>query len=197
MNIKNNTLSTKNYLLSYDLINRYNLKSVYQQPKIKKVYVKIFFNEFLEASDFANKKKPKDSIKMKIMLFFYVLFNNFPKVIFQQIKTTKSSKIRNDGEFIIAFFTTDSTDINTFLTKVYNNIDSKVHVTFDDKKINTWSLNIKMPATSFFEINDLFDTKIQDINLKKINLDVSIVYKNIPKDGIVTDIVNTLAWEMI
>ena len=137
MNIKNNTLSTKNYLLSYDLINRYNLKSVYQQPKIKKVYVKIFFNEFLEASDFANKKKPKDSIKMKIMLFFYVLFNNFPKVIFQQIKTTKSSKIRNDGEFIIAFFTTDSTDINTFLTKVYNNIDSKVNVTFNDKKINT------------------------------------------------------------
>ena len=197
MNIKNNTLSTKNYLLSYDLINRYNLKSVYQQPKIKKVYVKIFFNEFLEASDFANKKKPKDSIKMKIMLFFYVLFNNFPKVIFQQIKTTKSSKIRNDGEFIIAFFTTDSTDINTFLTKVYNNIDSKVNVTFNDKKINTWSLNIKMPATSFFEINDLFDTKIQDINLKKINLDVSIVYKNIPKDAVVTDIVNTLAWEMI
>ena len=52
-----------------------------------------------------------------------------------------------------------------------------------------------MPAT--FEINDLFDTKIQDINLKKINLDVSIVYKNIPKDAVVTDIVNTLAWEMI
>jgi len=192
MNKKNNQLSTTNYLKCYDLINKYNITSLYEQPEIKSLHIKMFLKEFLEASDFANKQKPKDSIKMKTMIFFYILFNNFPKVIFQSRKTTKNSKIRNDGDFILEFRTTDASKINAFIEKCFKDIEVSSIKNRETAKFKVWSYNLRIPGNTFFEINDLFDTKIQDINLKNTRVDLSFVYVNVPEDTKMEDIIRNL-----
>ena len=162
---------------------------MYNQPTIKKIHIKIFLKKFLEASDFGDKTKPSDSIKVKAMMFFYILFNTFPQVKFQAIKATKSSKIRNDGEFILILSTTNKNQINQIITKLYLETDcfysnlneASVLSSFDKKsQKNVLSYNMKIPGNLFFDVNEFFDAKAQDINLKKIILDTSFVYTNVP-----------------
>lgn len=192
MNKKNYKISSANYLLSLDLINKYTLISTYKQPSIKKINLQIFLKNFLSASDFLNKKDINSNIQLKSIMFFYILLSFFPSITFQNIKAGKNTKVRNEGDFILKMNITNKNQINFFLSNLFienNSFFENLNIKSLKNKLNsvselnneTLSYNIKMPGNIFFEVNDFFFTKTQDINLGKILIDTSFVYSNVPK----------------
>lgn len=186
------SVSRSKYLLSCDNINKYNLKSVYNEPKVTKLKFHFFLKNFLAASDFLNKTDINNNIQLKAVLFFYLIYGVFPNVVFQNVKSGKNSKKRNDGDFILKLSLTNKNKIEPFLDKlfidraiIFNKISkilSKSNLTLDKNQGKNISYNLKIPGKFFFDVNEFFITKIQDINLRQFKLESSLVYSNIPKN---------------
>jgi hypothetical protein len=192
MNKKNYKISSANYLLSCDFINKYNLVSVYKQPEIKKINFQIYLKDFLAASDFLNKKDINSNIQLKSIMFFYILLSSFPAIQFQNIKAGKNTKVRNEGDFILKMNITNKNQINSFLSNLFienNSFFENLSINSSKNKLDKiseldneiLSYNIKMPGNIFFDVNDFFYTKTQDINLGKILIDTNFIYSKVPK----------------
>jgi hypothetical protein len=185
--------SKSKYLLSCDNINKYNLKSIYNEPKVKKLISHIFLKKFLIASDFFNKTDINNNIQLKAILFLYLTYSSFPEIIFQNVKVGKSSKKRNEGDFILKLNTISKKTIDSFLSTVFTekgqlfNSTDKTFLNKDTylKKFNqkTFSYNVKIPGKTLFDVNEFFSSKVLDINLRQIKVDLSLVYSNIPKNA--------------
>jgi hypothetical protein len=185
--------SKSKYLLSCDNINKYNLKSIYNEPKVKKLISHIFLKKFLIASDFFNKTDINNNIQLKAILFLYLTYSSFPEIIFQNVKVGKSSKKRNEGDFILKLNTISKKTIDSFLSTVFTekgqlfNSTDKTFLNKDTylKKCNqkTFSYNVKIPGKTLFDVNEFFSSKVLDINLRQIKVDLSLVYSNIPKNA--------------
>jgi len=190
MNKKNNKLDLGLYLQNVDLVNKYCLKSLNQAPKIKKIYIQAFLKDFVEATDFVTSKKASDDIKLKASMFFYILLNQRPTVRFQSIKTTKSSKTMNDGDFVISCGITGQEQINELLEYLgntnYLKSNFKILTSKQVPKDGIFSYNLKIPGNAFFEINDFFNAYFPNINLKRLSLDISIVFENLPNNASLT-----------
>ena len=50
MNVKNYTMSSSNYLLKNDLINKYNIKNVFKFPKVKTLKLKLYSEDLKKGS---------------------------------------------------------------------------------------------------------------------------------------------------
>jgi hypothetical protein len=59
--------------------------------------------------------------------------------------------------------------------KNYNKVSS------DNNSKKSFSYNLKIPAKVFFDANEFFNVRVQDINLRHINLKTSLIYSNIPR----------------
>ena len=69
-------LNTKynNYLSNCDLINKYNLKSVYDTPKLDKIILDFNLANFLNAIDSSSAKEQTDSnIQIKAFIVFSIM----------------------------------------------------------------------------------------------------------------------------
>lgn len=193
MNTKNFKLSSANYILNCDFINKYNLKSVYKQPEIKKITLRFFLKDFLSVSDFMNKNDINNNIQLKSILFFYIIFSSLPQILFQNIKTGKYTKNKAEGDFILKLSISECNQINSFLFNLFseNNFfiensefslfkkDFNFVTESEQKKL---SYNLKIPGNFFFDIDDFFSNTTQDINLWKLPIDTNILYSNIPKN---------------
>jgi hypothetical protein len=199
MNQKNYKLSSANYLLQCDLINKYILKNIYQQPKIEKIEFQVFLKDFLISSNFFNKKDINNNIQIKACLFLYLIFNFSPFIIFQLNKENKSLKLRNEGEFIMKMEITDFNHINNFMSNFlidnhsfYKNFINSSNLLNCKSEHSSFSYNFKLPGSFRYDINDFFLTKIQDIKLGKVKIHSNIVYSNISKNMNVLGLIKNL-----
>lgn len=114
-----------NNLLQYELINKYKLKTSYGYPQINKIICQLSFKNILEACDSVTSNFDNtENIKIKSVLFFYLLFFDVPLVNFYTPKTLKRSKSNKvEGDFIIKFVLTEKDMIRRFKDKLslYNN----------------------------------------------------------------------------
>ena len=190
MQRKNNTLSLSKYLRTYERINKFNLLSIHKEPTINKINFHMSLKQFLSASYAFGKKEINQTIQIQASMFFYILFHYFPKIDFQSIKMTKASKIRNDGDFILKFSMSNKNYMDDFIKDLLleNSVVLKSNKKINDlknietTKSKTLSYNFELPGNLFFDINEFFYTKNQDINLPKISIIVSFLYINIPKN---------------
>lgn len=192
MNSKNFKMSSAHYLSNCDIINKYNIKNIYKQPKIKKITLRFFLKDLLSASDFINKTDINTNIQVKSILFFYILFNSMPSISFQNIKTGKYTKNKIEGDFILQLSLSDYNQMNSFLFNLFSEnkffIENSEFELFKknfnkimEAEQKNVSYNFKIPGNLFFDINDFFTNKTQDVDLEKLLIDTSVIYSNLPK----------------
>jgi hypothetical protein len=193
MSKQNLKTSKAQYLLNCDNINKYNYTSVHSMPVVEKITFQILIKDFLNASDFLNKKEVNNSIQLKAVIFFYLIFSFFPQISFQNLKITKSLKNRQDGDFIITLNLNDKNKIHSLLSDLFIdngcvfNTEGAVSLTKSfclntqsNKKI--FSYNIKIEGHRFFDINEFFNVKIQNIALSKLKINANLLYSNLLPD---------------
>jgi len=176
-NIKQNE-----YLLNCDLVNKYNLKSLYKKPKIGKVNIHFPLNTFSSVNTLDS------NLQVKAMLIFYTFFSLISYINFKKIKVKKSLKGAGDANFALKIALSSTESIYLFLFNlIVENINQveadetkffTKNVSLDGRR-NTFQHTISVPAKTFFDVDDFFSKSIKDIELKSFNLNINFVIKSI------------------
>jgi hypothetical protein len=193
MSRQNLKTSKAQYLLNCDNINKYGLTSVYNTPIVEKITFQILLKDFLNASDFLNKKEVNNNIQLKAVIFFYLIFNFFPQISFQNIKITKSLKNRQDGDFILTLSLNNKNKIHSLLSDLFidnGRLFNKEGTSSPTKSfyLNTkssrkhLSYNMKIEGHRFFDINEFFNVKIQSVTVSKLKINMNLLYSKILLD---------------
>jgi len=175
-NIKQNE-----YLLDCDLVNKYNLKSLYKKPKIKKINIHFPLNTFSSMNSIDS------NLQVKSMLIFYTFFSLISYINFKKIKVKKSFKGVGEANFSLKIVLSSTESVYLFLFNLivenFNRIENnEVKLlsknVFLDSKNNIQHI-ISVPAKTFFDVDDFFSKSIKDIDLKNFNLSINLALRSI------------------
>ena len=68
------------YLSTCDLINKYNLKTLYQTPTVKKIVCEVNFKDFLASAELSTLDQNNSISQIKSYLLLYILLGVLPYV---------------------------------------------------------------------------------------------------------------------
>lgn len=193
LNTKRYNNSFGSYLTNLDLINKYNSKTLYNLPEIKKIILHFSIKDFLEALKISNKNEINSNSEIKAMLLFYIYFSLLPYINFKKIKL-KNGRGRNEAtnDFSLKINISNQQDIVLFLInlfveqgdfikqeKLFFFKQNQKNLRFQSKSI---CYNCALPANLFFNSDDfVMNSNEKEINFKKLSIKTSFVINNIAK----------------
>lgn len=191
-------LNTKynNYLSNCDLINKYNLKSVYDTPKLDKIILDFNLVDFLNAIDSSSAKEQTDSnIQIKAFIVFYILteyasYINFNKSL-TAIKKLKISENNYSLKISINSFKELDFFLFSFFVENWSKLLLEDYLLFkkqdslailEKKPLNkNFVYSTVVPSNCFFTLDNYFNKTNSGINSKNLNIKINFVFKNLPK----------------
>ena len=176
------SLTTKNLSCNYfekcDLIQKYRLKSLFQEPKVRSVFLEVpLYTIDKSLSDNRRDKK----ISSTLFLFFF-LFGSLPRIVYQKTALKQSKKIysfkhslkdkRMINDFLVQFLI--NTVNNSDLKKL--NIFKKEDFFLKHRSFNSlcFTLSGSIPLTSLLMEDNFFF-----INNTQLNLNTSFSFKGL------------------
>lgn len=181
----NLNLSTSNYLVNCDLLNKYNINSVYKLPNLEKIVLQIPLNSFLNLSEEQTLGKLQNKVKMKVLSFFFFLFSKFAYINCAKYKTVRAEKNKNNElVYYLKITLKNSNDINSFLISgLMEDIESlfsnknllKKSVNFSNK--NILNFRTEIPVYYFFKLYKISSLLLNDMSLKKFKFKVNFIFK--------------------
>lgn len=170
--------SKMNYLLDCDTILKYQLKSGYNIPKVDSLTLQVSLKNVLLASDFINKEAYNKNIQIKSILLLYMICSTMPYISFYNYKNSRFLRDKNAGDFILKLNVSNKNTIQQIFKELnFDNIDF-LSIKEEAKIDKVFSYNLKIPATSFQSINNYFRKTNSLLNLNRIDVQVSVIYKN-------------------
>lgn len=127
--------------------------------------------------------------------------NSFPIIQFQDVKMTKFNRNKVEGDFLLRMTLTDKNQMDEFLCRLFSETAS-----FSKRSKNktlgrsfvadksSVSYNFVIPGHYFFDANELFLSKIKNMDLKQVNVSTSILFNNIPSGTNVQDLIRYLSF---
>lgn len=173
------------YLSKLDSIGRYNFENISEIPNIKKVKVRLTSQDLINSSISTNLKENLETILFRGHLLLYLLTDVKPKVRVIKQKTNKGSISEDDininyifeviltnKEQIYNFLELTSTETMFFvdnfnIEKSYQLIKQKGHV------------YAKLNLNEVFEMNELARLNYTDLNLEKLSMNITFIYKQV------------------
>jgi hypothetical protein len=191
------------YLVNYDLIHKYNLKNIYQRPKIKKIVLHFLINDLLASSNLA--KKVTNNIQIKAFFIFYSLFSLSSYINIAKTSFNKILQKNAENQYSLKIILSSRQDINNFLLMFfienYNQIakenlkilKKKNHKYLDFTK-NQFCYNFSVPGKFFFDLNDFFRQNTKDTNLKDLNIKLSFIFDGVPKTKNINNLIKNISF---
>lgn len=188
-NFQNSTSNSKysNYLSNCDLINKYNLNSVHNIPKLKKITLELEMKNFLNSYEVIGKDQTDSLAQTKAFLSIYALTGKIPyikaeksvaafgrqksSVLNYSLKTVLNKKVEKNN-FLFSMFVENWQKLKLEDFKLFN---SKSNKNFSSKK---FVLNSLVPGYCLFEIDEILSKSISGINSKNIKLRVNFSFDN-------------------
>lgn len=167
------------YLINCDLIYKYNLETIKQTPKIKRVNVSLKINENFKELEIGHNLS-FNLINIQLFLIVYIFYFSYPFIKYSKSKISKEN-----------FFFLNSTISKNNL--IYSFLDSFfVENTSKAKNLNFLSLNHFKKTTCFLQKNMVFTVKVplnlfdeinefsafNNLNIKELFIFLSFSIKN-------------------
>jgi len=176
MTNKNNFI-THNYLSDYDLISKFNLKSLHQKPVVKNIVIEFPIKNFIKACDLKNISEKDSDIQLKAFLLFYTFTSSIPFINSNKIKIIKNKNIEKDNETNYSIKTILSSNesiynflISLFIENATNLIKEDIHLdTFIAKGayFNRINYKITLPVSSYYELFNILAVSFPELNPKE------------------------------
>ena len=178
---------TKNlYLSNLDLINKYNLQSVYSVPNLKSISLTLSLNNVIEAFDSKNSTIKDYEIQIKTFLLLFITFLIVPFLKNNKIKIVKTSEKSLQMNYILKIMLINSTDINEFLFLIF--IENWQQFLIEDnllfKKSSITPFNSKflifrtqVYLNNILSFQSIFSILFSNLNLKVVPLKISFKIK--------------------
>lgn len=208
MHTKNSTITRASYLLTCDLINKYNLSTPTKEPRIKKIVLQFSLNNFVNISSFlGNSNIDNTNTQAKATLLFYILFGFLPKFTFNSTKTKLKGKTTEKNDYTLTLNLNSKNEIRTFLSELnldpnffYNlvdsasikNLNSVENLILQNKNLHR--CDFKIPMINFFSVNEYFTTKSADIKINKMLVHISFIYENTKGLGNIQNVIKNTSF---
>lgn len=178
------------YLSDCDLLNKYNISNLNQQPKLDQIVINFPISEIIKASDTLNKTENDSDIQLKAFLMLYVLTSFIPYISLNKIKKSGQTKT-TDLNYSLKIVLSNNEEINLFLNSFF--LETFVRLQFEDFKLfkqksqgfnkallasNKIAFNTKIPGHSIFEIDQILNKIITEINPRDLNLNINFLFSN-------------------
>ena len=190
------------YLMNYDLVNKYSLLNLYQCPKIKKIVVYFLLKDLLVAS---NLSKKNNNIQIKAFFIFYILFALTSFLNISDAVLNKNVQKTVENPYALKIVLSSKEDINNFLlmffVENYNSLIKEqisIFKTKNGKAIEIPQKNLvyqfSIPGKIFFDLNDFFTQNTKDTNLKDLNLKFSFVFEGLIRTKNTNSLIKNLSF---
>jgi len=180
---------SNDYLSKCDLLNKYNLKSVHELPKLKKIVLDFNLADLISASENRDKEQTDSNIQIKASSIFYVLTGFIAYINFNKsLSSIKKLKI-SENNYSIKISTTNSNEINHFLLTFF--VENWTKLLIEDfilqrkkkelSKIDSEKnivLSSIVPSEVFFELEMFLNKIITGINSKNFNIKINFLFDN-------------------
>ena len=176
---------SNDYLSNCDLLNKYNLKSTHEIPKLKKIVIDFNIADLIGASDARDKEQTDSNIQIKASSIFYILNGLISYINFNKsLSSVKKLKL-SENNYSIKISTTNANEINCFLLAFF--VENWTKLLIEDfvllKKPNVESkknivLSTLVPAHIFFELEMFLNKIVTGINSKNLNLKINFLFSN-------------------
>lgn len=118
LNLKNKKYN--NYLNTYDILCKYKLVSIKNQPKLNKIVIEFpltqNFKRILKSDEITN------NLKIKSVFLLYNLFGLFPFIAITKTKTLQKSKKIIKTNITLKYILTQQNLINNFLISIFTEL---------------------------------------------------------------------------
>ena len=164
-----------NYISALDLLNKYNLKTVYNLPNLSSLKIELNLNTLQQDLNVIN----TDEFKIKLFLFLY-LFNSMPFVSIEKANIKKQKKLKeNDLNFLLFLKLKNKKSLECFLFFIFSEswdtlLKDNISFSFVGNSVNQnnffFNVNVQVSALKCFDNilsnKDTFDFSTKDLNLK-------------------------------
>lgn len=180
---------SNDYLSKCDLLNKYNLKSTHEIPKLKKIVLDFNLADLIGASENKDKEQTDSNIQIKASSIFYVLTGLVAYINFNKsLSSIKKLKI-SENNYSIKISTTNFNEINHFLLSFF--VENWTKLLIEDfvlqrkkkelSKIDSEKnivLSALVPAEVFFELEVFLNKIVTGINSKNFNIKINFLFDN-------------------
>jgi hypothetical protein len=90
------------YLSNCDLINKYNLKNIYQKPKLNKIILDFSLKNFVDSLNIKENQERFNEIQIKSFLFLYLLTGAIP-LINNKLIVLKNKEVKENVNYSLKF----------------------------------------------------------------------------------------------
>jgi len=180
---------SNNYLSNCDLLNKYNIKSTYEIPNLKKIILDFNLIDLIEASDNLNKEQTDSNTQIKASSIFYILTGLISYINFNKsLSSVKKLKI-SENNYSIKISLGKSNNINSFLFSFFIENWGKLLIedfillkgkkeSFAEVPKTNIVLSATVPSNIFFELETFLTKIITGVNSKNLKIKLNFVFKN-------------------
>jgi len=165
------------YLNKLDIINKYNLESLYNIPEVKKIVITFFFNE-LQTDEMSSNDKLKN-----VFISLFVNGTN-PEIKFKIEKDHKVTKENVSHKIVLE----GKKDIQNFFSFLHIDCDQKFWSSLKIRKQNirqnTDLLSFDLPLIQLTDMLEFLKLDVKSSKIKDISLSINIEVQNTKKNSI-------------
>jgi hypothetical protein len=177
------------YLSTCDLINKYNLKNLYNKPKLNKIVLELNLYSLLAASDFFDKEQTNSNIQTLAYLVSYIIRFK-PYINFNKSKKTisKFSKIAPVANYSLKLTFSSNAEKNIFLSSFFtqkwseftSNDFSFIKTKKNSQKniLTKFILNTTVSSVFFYDVENFFTKGFSGVNPKNLKFKVNFLFSN-------------------
>lgn len=196
LNLKNKKYN--NYLNTYDILCKYKLVSIKNQPKLNKIVIEFpltqNFKRILKSDEITN------NLKIKSVFLLYNLFGLFPFIAITKTKTLQKSKKIIKTNITLKYILTQQNLINNFLISIFTELEKPFQynkLKFFQKKNKYFSSNFFVYTTKiycylFHEVEFLLQNFFSFVLYKNMKFKINFIFSNVKTNFFSANIIKNL-----
>ena len=177
----------ESYISNCDLINKYNVKSVHQIPKLDKIVLELDMKDLLNSYEISSKDQTDSVAQVKAFLILYIFIGLLPYIKASKAVSSSGRLKTTNLQYSLKVVLRRKEEINNFLFSLF--VENWQKLSLEDFKLfknervkskaeKTFVLNTLLPADCFFDISEFLSKSLTGVNSKNLKFRLNFSFNS-------------------
>lgn len=177
----------ESYISNCDLINKYNVKSVHQIPKLDKIVLELDMKDLLNSYEISSKDQTDSVAQVKAFLILYIFIGLFPYIKASKAVSSSGRLKTTNLQYSLKVVLRRKEEINNFLFSLF--VENWQKLSLEDFKLfknervkskaeKTFVLNTLLPVDCFFDISEFLSKSLTGVNSKNLKFRLNFSFNS-------------------